>query len=159
MKKPLIITLALVSIAILVIAWFLVSPLFLNKMVVEEFPETMTETEQELLLSGEFVDADDFHKGSGSAEIYALEDGSKLLRFEDFDVTNGPDLRVMLAEHPEPKTRDQLKSGAYVELAKLKGNRGDQNYIIPADINLNDYGSVLIYCKPFHVVFTTATLN
>ncbi len=111
------------------------------------------------LASGSFRDADSFHRGSGSATIYLLPDGSRLLRLEDFMVTNGPDLRVLLAESGDPMSRDELQSGGYTHLAKLKGNIGNQNYEIPADINLEEQNSVIIYCMPFHVIFSVAPLE
>ena len=112
----------------------------------------------ELILQGTFQDADSAHKGEGSARIYQLTDDSRLLRFEDFEVTNGPDLRVLLVEHAAPTTRADLDEG-YVELDRLKGNIGDQNYEIPDDIDLSNYHSVVIYCKPFHVLFAVASLQ
>lgn len=111
------------------------------------------------LASGSFRDADSFHRGSGSATIYLLPDGSHLLRLEDFMVTNGPDLRVLLAESGDPMSRDELQSGGYTHLAKLKGNIGNQNYEIPPDIDLGDQNSVIIYCMPFHVIFSVAPLE
>jgi len=80
------------------------------------------------------------------------------LRFENFQVTNGPDLYVYLAVHPEPRSRQDVAPG-YVSLGKLKGNIGAQNYEIPAGTDLAKYRSVVIYCQPFHVVFATATLQ
>ena len=115
--------------------------------------DVMEPTGPVLLSSGSFADADSFHKGSGKAGVYSLEDGSRVLRFENFEVTNGPDLRVLLTS-----STDSVDDG-YVELGKLKGNKGDQNYSIPADVNLDDFGAVVIYCKPFHVIFSTASLN
>ena len=112
-----------------------------------------------LLASGNFRDADSFHRGSGSATFYRLPDGSHLLRLEDFEVTNGPDLRVLLASSNDPMSRDELQSGGYTHLAKLKGNRGNQNYEIPAEINLDEQNSVIIYCMPFHVIFSVAPLE
>ena len=111
------------------------------------------------LASGSFRDADSFHRGSGTATIYLLPDGSHLLRLEDFEVTNGPDLRVLLAEPGDPMSRDELQAGGYTHLAKLKGNIGNQNYEIPADINLDEQNSVIIYCMPFHVIFSVAPLE
>ena len=111
------------------------------------------------LASGNFRDADSFHRGSGEATIYQLPDGSHLLRLEDFMVTNGPDLRVLLAESGDPMTREELQSGGYTHLAKLKGNIGNQNYEIPADIDLSEQNSVIIYCMPFHVLFSVAPLE
>lgn len=134
------------------IAWYLASPLFLNR-VVEEAPVGGAGE----LARGAFVDADSFHKGSGTALI--VQDGAqRVLRFEDFQVTNGPDLYVYLAKHPQPRSRQEVAQG-YVSLGKLKGNIGPQNYAIPGDVDLTRYRSVVIYCQPFHVVFSTATLE
>ena len=111
------------------------------------------------LASGSFRDADSFHRGSGTATVYLLPDGSHLLRLEDFEVTNGPDLRVLLAEPGDPMSRVELQAGGYTHLAKLKGNIGNQNYEIPADIDLDEQNSVIIYCMPFHVIFSVAPLE
>ena len=110
------------------------------------------------LLRGEFRDADNFHKGSGTATLYRLPGGAHVLRFEDFTVTNGPDLRVLLSAHPDPETSAQVKDGGYVELARLKGNVGNQNYELPEPLDAANYGSVVIYCRPFQVVFSVAPL-
>ena len=111
----------------------------------------------QLLASGEFQDADRFHKGSGTAKLYDIPSIGHVLRFEEFKATNGPDLHVLLAAAPQPTNRHDL--GDYLDLGSLKGNVGDQNYELPADTDLTAYASVVIYCKPFHVVFATATLN
>ncbi|MEX2655539.1 MAG: DM13 domain-containing protein [Acidimicrobiia bacterium] len=120
--------------------------------------EDTTEEPGPLTLStGAFQDADSNHRGSGTATIYELEDGSHLLRFEDFEVTNGPDLRVILVPNGDPQKADDI--AGYRELEPLKGNVGNQNYEIPADVDLSLYGSVVIYCKPFHVLFAVASLE
>ena len=75
-----------------------------------------------------------------------------------FKVTNGPDLRVLLVKSPNPQGRGDLDAG-YEELGKLKGNIGNQNHTIPDSIEADGYGSIVIYCKPFHVVFSVASLN
>ena len=122
-------------------------------------PEIMAASGPTAVKQGMFRDADSFHKGEGSATLYALPDGSHVLRFEDFRVTNGPDLRVLLATHPDPQERNQVTGPGYVELGKLKGNIGNQNYTLPEGLSPDDYGSVVIYCKPFHVVFSVAPLS
>ena len=119
--------------------------------------EPMPEEAPQVLVSGEFVDFDDFHQGSGTATVYELEDGSRVLRFEDFEVTNGPDLHVLLVPNEDPGGRDDVEG--YFDLGSLKGNIGDQNYEIPDDVDLSEYGSVVIYCVPFHVLFSVATLG
>ena len=107
--------------------------------------------------SGSFRDADSFHKGIGTATIYSSPDGQNVLRLEDFRVTNGPDLRVLLVPASDPQGRDDVEG--YIELGKLKGNMGNQNYFLPEGEDGSGYGSVVIYCRPFHVVFSVATLN
>lgn len=101
--------------------------------------------------TGDFVGADDFHQSSGTATIYELEDGSRVLRLEDFEVTNGPDLHVFLV--PEEGSMDQY------DLGSLKGNVGDQNYEIPDEVDLSQIDSVIIYCVPFSVLFASASLG
>ncbi len=121
-------------------------------------PEMMGASGPTAVKQGTFRDADSFHQGEGSATLYVLPDGTHVLRFEDFRVTNGPDLRVLLATHPDPQGRNEVTGQGYVELGKLKGNIGNQNYTLPEGLSPDDYGSVVIYCKPFHVVFSVAPL-
>ena len=123
----------------------------------EEMPEADSEadsnTEWVVAAQGTFQDADSFHKGSGTAMIF--EQGTnRILRFEDFSSTNGPDLHVLLVENIEAKNHSEL--GNYIDLGSLKGNIGSQNYEIPEDVDLSQYSGVMIYCMPFHVVFSTA---
>lgn len=125
---------------------------------------TMTETMPAggpvAIAAGQFRDVDSFHRGQGTATIYRNADGSHLLRFEDFRVTNGPDLRVLLAAASDPQSRQELQEGGYVELAELKGNIGSQNYEIPAEVDpAAQGGSVIIYCRPFQVIFSVAPLQ
>ena len=120
----------------------------------EEMPGS--ETEWQLVSQGQFQDADAIHKGSGLASIFELGD-QRVLRFEDFNVTNGPDLHVLLVENIEGSNHNAI--GRYVDLGSLKGNLGNQNYEIAADVDLSLYEGVMIYCMPFHVVFARATLS
>lgn len=121
--------------------------------------ETMPAGGPVAIAAGQFRDVDSFHRGQGTATIYRNADGSHLLRFEDFRVTNGPDLRVLLAAAADPQSRQELQDGGYVELAELKGNIGSQNYEIPAEVDpAAQGGSVIIYCRPFQVIFSVAPL-
>ncbi len=106
---------------------------------------------------GSLVSADNFHRGEGTAAVYRSGEGL-VLRLDPFKVTNGPDLHVILTKHSSPKTRADVQQG-YVEVAKLKANLGRQNYALPHDLRLDDYHAVGIYCKMFHVLFSTATLQ
>ena len=181
----------IILIPFLGLAWWLLSPLFLNQTVAEDFPRaanavippdmTMAEVEAEMaametadqptlteampaagpiaIAAGNFRDADSFHRGTGTATIYRNADGSHILRFEDFRVTNGPDLRVLLAQAPDPQSRQELHAAEYVQLAMLKGNIGSQNYPLPPDFDpAAQAGSVIIYCQPFQVIFSVAPL-
>ena len=107
------------------------------------------------LAMGSFIDIDPIHGAEGSATIYQLPDGARVLRFEDFRSKNGPDLHVYLSTEAPTSTFAGLGAGE-IHLGALKGNVGDQNYEVPADIDLSQYRSVVIYCVPFRVVFSTA---
>ena len=110
-----------------------------------------------LLSQGNFYGADDFHQGSGKALIYETGEGDYFLRLENFEVTNGPQLHVILGVDENPFSHDTL--GDYLDLGALKGNIGDQNYAIPAGADLDAYGSVVIYCVPFRAIFAIAPLK
>lgn len=202
---------AVIIILVAAVAWWLLSPLFVDKKVNEAFPlsaaaavpadMTQAEVEQVMLSmakvnqsvdevmpqllaetlpaenqpapaagdtaistptalkTGSFQDADNFHQGSGSATIYRGADGSMLLRLEDLDVTNGPDLHVILTPNANPQSRQDVSDQGYVDLGSIKGNQGNQNYEIPADVDIESLGSVVIYCQPFHVIFSVASLQ
>ena len=100
------------------------------------------------------------HRRRSPRRLYELADGSRVLRLEDFDVTNGPDLHALISPVPNPESRDDVTAGGYIDLGSLKGNRGAQNYDIPADYELPDTPfSIVIYCQPFHVLFASATTD
>ena len=111
------------------------------------------------LATGNFQDADAFHRGSGTATIYAAPGGARLLRLEELEVTNGPRLHVILSPHPAPERSEEVLQPGYIDLGRLKGNRGNQNYPLPAGADLEPVQSVVIYCKPFAVVFSVAALQ
>ena len=117
------------------------------------------ESEVRAVKQGDFKDADSFHRGSGQAIIYTTPEGGHLLRLENLEVTNGPALHVVLSPHEDPTRSNEVLLEGYADLGDLKGNRGNQNYTIPADVDLSVIKSVVIYCKPFAVVFSVATLN
>ncbi len=113
-----------------------------------------------VVLTGSFEGADDAHPGSGNATIYRLSSGRDVLRFETFDVTNGPDLHVLLVPIANPQSSGDVHTEGYVDLGKLKGNQGDQNYDLPSSVDLSSgEWSVVIYCDPFSVIFATASLT
>ncbi len=111
-----------------------------------------------ILSQGSFQDADDFHKGSGQAKVLQLSEEQLLIRLEDFSVTNGPDLFVYLTKHPNPASSSDVQEG-FVNIGRLKGNKGNQNYELPKDLDLNEFQSVVIYCKAFSTLFSSAPLS
>jgi|SRR5581483_6796200 len=84
--------------------------------------------------------------------------GSRYLRFERFETSNGPDLHVYLSAAPAGGDGDAFDD-SYVELGELKGNIGPQNYAIPTDLRLGDYRSAVVWCKRFSVAFAAAPLD
>ncbi len=194
----------LAAVAVVIVgglAWFFVSPPFIDRAVDEELPFTTggspipsrtevaamedadrqnlmdelmdaaasapdVQMDEEMeqpdspraIMAGTFRDADAIHRGSGEATLFALPDGSHLLRFENFRVTNGPALVVLLAEHPDPQSATDVKAGS-VRLGKLKGNVGSQNYAIPADVDVATYSSAVIWCELFDVLFSPAAFQ
>lgn len=112
-----------------------------------------------VLASGQFVDADAVHKGSGTASLYALGNGDHLLRLENLRTTNGPALVVYLARHEAPRTASDVTEGGYLSLGKLKGNIGNQNYPVPSGTDVTQYHSVVIWCELFGVLFSPAALS
>ena len=104
-----------------------------------------------VLRTGSFVGAGDgIHNAEGIAKIVPLQDGSNILRLENLRVTNGPDLYVYLS--PDKSASD------FVNIGKLKANNGNQNYEIPSETDLSKYDTVLIWCRPFSVLFGSAEL-
>ena len=102
----------------------------------------------QILKTGEFEGLAG-HKAQGDAKILDA-DGTKFLRFENFEVTNGPDLRVYVTQGGD------VKEG--IHLDKLKGSKGAQNYILD-NIDIDLYDTVVIYCQPFGVYFGQAMLK
>lgn len=101
------------------------------------------------------------HTTSGAVKLLRLADGSHVVRLEDLDTSNGPDLRVWLTDAPVKEGRagwHVFDDGQYVSLGRLKGNRGSQNYVVPGDVDLTRYSSVTIWCDRFNVSFGAAEL-
>ena len=136
--------------------WYLASPLWIDRVVAEELPAALQMSKKR---EGSFTDADGVHRGSGTATLFELVGGASVLRFTDFDVTNGPDLKVWLVKAEEVASSSDVTASEWVSLGPLKGNKGDQNYIIPVDVNADDYPSVVIWCEQFSVLFSAAKLE
>jgi hypothetical protein len=136
--------------------WYLASPLWIDREVSEALPAELRLTP---IASGDFKDADGAHKGQGRASLLRSDGGTALLRLTDFRVTNGPDLEVWLVAAPNPASSAEVKASSWVSLGPLKGNVGDQTYILPDGVDISAYGSVVIWCEQFGVLFSPAALS
>ena len=167
------IILAIVIVCVLALSWWLVSPLFLNQAVDEQVPPSSSTVEQEdetktsetdksepatpiteettADFSGTFVDGEKNYQTSGKIKMVTADD-ALYLRFEDFQTTNGPDLFVYVVE-PGKETADGIRLGA------LKGNQGDQNYVVPKEVDLTKHSRVVIWCRAFDADFGTGDLK
>ena len=153
-----------------VVVWFQPHKLFIEE-TVDEAPPTPSEVDESassggqgspaskepsVLAEGAFQGLE--HPTSGTARLLNLADGRRFLRLENLDTSNGPDLRVYLSE--VPASDDWYAYGErFIDLGPLKGNRGDQNYEVPAGTDLSAYRSAVIWCRRFTVGFGVAPLT
>jgi len=110
-----------------------------------------------VLAKGEFHNAE--KAGTGTATVYQLANGKRVLRLSDFETDNGPDLHVRLIAADDAKDTASVAKTEYVEVAKLKGNKGAQNYELPETVDLGKYRVVSIWCNRFSVNFAAAPLT
>ena len=178
---------AVVLVAVLWFAWWTISPLFVRTSLVEgeninvpaasaPTPEgEMMEGESEgamaeedkamekpmgaaVLAVGSFDRKDDVHYANGQAILAREADGSYVVRLQDLDAANGPDLYVYVSEHPNPNTGDELHQGGH-NLGTLKATSGSFSYTLDPSIDPAKIKSVVIYCRAFSVIFSTAALQ
>ncbi len=100
------------------------------------------------IASGQFTNQ--AHDTSGLATLIEQPNGDRVVTLTRFKTDPGPDVRVYLVPDPAGDIKDA------VDLGKLKGNKGDQQYDVPADA---EAGAVVIWCRAFTVAFGTATLT
>lgn len=103
-----------------------------------------------------FVSLD--HGTSGRLVLLEGEDGQRFVRFEDLDTSNGPDLKVYLSTNPV-EGPEQAFDDDYLDLGRLRGNIGSQNYELPSDADLTRFRSVVIWCDRFNSAFGAAPLT
>lgn len=152
--------LAAIGVPILMAAWWAFRPekLWVNEKVNEPAPFSASADVQPLytgLLAGRA------HPTSGRASVYQTPNGKRDLRLTNFMTSNGPDVHVVLAEGGDESLNQDFVKGELnsVELGLLKANQGDQNYDLPASVDLSRYDAVVIYCVRFHAVFGVAKLE
>jgi len=113
-----------------------------------------------VLATGELITHE--HATTGTVQLLQLPDGSKVLRVQDLDTSNGPLLKVWLTDQPVIEGRDGwhvFDDGRHLDLGDLKGNIGSANYPVPADADLTGLTSVTIWCDRFDVSFGAAELR
>ena len=172
--RPWPVQVALVGAPMVAFLWWTLAPALYDETVVEALPvasrpgtpttavaapadpPTATTTtvapEPLLLRSGSLAGID--HDATGTAALYRLPDGSHLVRLEDIDIENGPDYHLYLVGDADARTPD---GGTH--LGALKGNRGSQNYEVPAGLPVDGDLTVLVWCRAFAVPVANATLT
>ena len=146
-----------IGLPILIVAWLAFRPekLWINQRVNEPAPFA-SRSEAWPIFAGRLEGR--AHPTSGRATLYESLGGKRYLRLTDFTTSNGPDVHVVLARADDPALDQKIVKGNldYVELGKLKGNQGDQNYEVPVAVDLQKYNAVVIYCERYNAVFGVA---
>jgi hypothetical protein len=97
------------------------------------------------------------HGTSGTLLLLQDDAGRRFVRIENLDTSNGPDLFVYLSANSFDG-EEGVFDDDYVNLGRLQGNIGSQNYEIPADVDPSRYASVVIWCDRFNSAFGAAPL-
>ena len=146
-----------VALVAFVLVYFQPQKLFIDEHVDEALPAAQEGAEAPVAeRSGMFVSRE--HTTSGTATIYRGPDGRRFLRLDDLHTSNGPVLVVYLSSNPAHGPEGAFDDD-YVDLGGLKGNIGDQNYELPAGVDLGRYPSVVIWCDRFDAAFGAADLT
>jgi len=164
----------IVAVLVLVTGWYFISPIFNSQELNEASPLDLTSDEEKkefeaalestkdqiievdddmdskalLIKEGNFVPS--AHEVNGKA-LLIRDNGKDVLRFEDFETINGPNLHIYLSS--------DLEGNDFIDLGELKATQGNVNYDIPKGVNLDKYDKVLIWCVPFKVLFSYAELR
>jgi hypothetical protein len=171
---------AAAALVAVILIWFQPQKLFIDTQVNEEAPgamkeedsmakddammkddemmkeDAMAKDEAMMSFSGDFRGLD--HETSGKALLEKAPDGHYYIRFENFSTENGPDLFVYLSTVPGDANESDFP-GEFIDLGKLKGNMGNQNYLVPDGTDLSKYHSVIIWCRRFNTTFGASPLD
>jgi hypothetical protein len=148
-----------VAVVALLAAWYAFRPerLVVNRSVSEAMPTAPGASSAQPLESGRFYSI--LHPTEGTATIYQMGDGTRVLRFTSFSTSNGPDVHVYMVAADDAKDAATVQKAGFVDLGVIKGNIGDQNYTLGGDLDLAKYRAVSIWCKRFSVNFGAAALR
>ena len=149
-----------VVVIVLFVAWYAFRPerLLINRRVQERFPAAENSSSNvQALESGSFHSI--LHPTQGTATIYRVGDGSRVLRFTNFSTSNGPDVHIYMVAADDANDAATVLQAGFIDLGPIKGNVGDQNYTLGSDVDLSKYRAVSVWCKRFSVNFGTAPLR
>ena len=140
-------------------AWYAFRPerLVVNNRVDEAMPTAPGGPSAQALESGQFYSI--LHPTQGTATIYQMGDGTRVLRLTSFRTSNGPDVHVYMVAADDARDATTVEKAGFVDLGSIKGNIGDQNYTVGRDLDLAKYRAVSIWCKRFSVNFGAAALR
>lgn len=168
----------IIIILALALGWWIISPLFntlevneasplddpLSHMDTEmkaEFQAEMAKMQDEVMLMDDITPEKKglLSEATFQAQAHEVEgralliqnNGERTLRFENFETVNGPRLHIWLSA--------DLEGQDYIDLGKIKATKGNVNYEVPSDIDLEKYNKVLVWCVPFKVLFSYANLE
>jgi Electron transfer DM13 len=158
MKKWIKVAIPIAAVAVL-LAWYAFRPerLVVSRRVAEALPTAQGGASPQPLVSGQFYSI--LHPTTGTATIYQMGDGTRVLRFTDFRTSNGPDVHVYMVAADDAKDAATVQKAGFIDLGVIKGNVGDQNYTLGSDLDLAKYRAVSIWCKRFSVNFGAAALR
>ena len=148
-----------VAVVAVFVAWYVFRPerLVVNRRVDEALPTTQDGPSAQPLESGRFYSI--LHPTAGTATIYRMGDGTRILRLTSFSTSNGPDVHVYMVAADDAKDIATVQQAGFIDLGVLKGNIGDQNYTLGSDLDLAKYRAVSIWCKRFSVNFGAVALR
>ena len=144
---------------VLFLTWYAFRPerLVVNQRVEEAMPGEPGGSSGQLLESGTFYGI--AHGTNGTASIYQMSDGNRVLRLTSFRTSNGPDVHVYMVAADDAKDAATVEKAGFVDLGSIKGNIGDQNYTLANNLDLTKYRAVSIWCRRFSVNFGAAALR
>jgi hypothetical protein len=148
-----------IAVVVIIGAWYAFRPerLVVNRTVNEALPTSQSASSPQPLESGHFYSI--LHPTQGTATIYQMGDGTRVLRLTSFTTSNGPDVHVYMVAADDAKDAATVQQAGFIDLGVLKGNIGDQNYTLGSDLDLAKYRAVSIWCKRFSVNFGAAPLR
>ena len=103
------------------------------------------------LPSGNFIKKK--KKLKGGWEV-VQRDGNTYIKFaDDFSASKGPDLKVFLSPLSVAEATGKTAAEGALNIGELQKTKGAQEYLVPAEVNIADYSSVLVHCEKFSVLW------